>query len=705
MALDFRYLFQFYIALLVLGIVVMPLSVKLFNGFKDKGFILSKVLGLYLCGYLMWLLSSCHILKFRVWTCVLCVLLVAIANYGYAIWRHKKGDKYLVDAIIESKIEIIVAEVVFLLLFAFINWVFAHRVQSFATERLMDYGFMVSISKADYMPPKDMWAAGNSVNYYYFGQYIFVFIQKLCGVTIGHAYTFGLFGIMTWMLMAIYRIVEAVSGSRIAGVISAIVTTVGGNLHYIVYKYIVRMLWEMLGSEGDAPHYWFADSTRYIGYNPVVEADRTIHEFPMYSFIIGDLHAHVTNIMAVLLMVALLWSWLCIKKNLEGKKDITVVIAPQLITIGFLLAISNMANYWDFPIYYVVSGSIILFGLIKVYGMSKKTFIYVAFIGIMILALSVILSVPFNINFVKMVEGIGIVTVHTKLYQLIILWGLPIGLVALFIVMLIREKILLNRHLFVMLLGLCATGLVLIPEFVFVKDIYINGFPRANTMFKLTFQAFILFGICSGCIVVEFCRASRAQKEAYRKHIYTRRAVLSVLLLVLAVGYCPVALKQWFKDGKNNTYISMNAAYNIEQELSPQMDAIRRLQQIVKESGEQQPVVLTTDGESYTKSCAISAITGYPTVLGWHTHEWLWHNSREFYEERKTDVEQIYTGSDAQYTKELLDKYDISYIYIGPDEYESFDEIQSGVLESFGETVYSCICETGQLIEIIKVDR
>lgn len=705
MALDLRYLFQFYIALLVLGLAVLPLTVKLFYGYRDKGFVLSKTLGLYICGYLMWFLSSCHIFKFRVWSCVICVLIVGLTNYGYAFWRHKKGDGYFVDAIKKAKIEIIAGEIVFLLLFVFINWIFAHRVQSFATERLMDYGFMVSISKTDYMPPKDMWAAGNSINYYYFGQYIFVFIQKISGITVGHAYTFGLFGIMTWMLLAIYRIVESVSESRIAGVISSLVTTVGGNLHYIVYKYIVVMLWEMLGSEGEAPHYWFADSTRYIGYNPVVEADRTIHEFPMYSFIIGDLHAHVTNIMAVLLMIALLWSWLNLKKNLEGKKDIAVVLAPQLITIGFLLAISSMANYWDLPIYYVVAGSIIMFGLIKSYGFVKKTGVYVAFIGVMILALSIILSVPFNLSFVKMVEGIGVASVHTKLYQLIILWGLPVALVTLFVVMLIRERTLLNRHLFVMLLGLCATGLVIIPEFVFVKDIYINGFPRANTMFKLTFQAFILFGICSGCIVIEFYRRSKLCEEAYRKHIYLRRTVVAIFLLVLAIGYCPMALKQWFRDGNNNTYISMNAAYNIEQALSPQRDAISRLQQIVQELGEMQPVVLTSDGESYTESCAISAITGFPTVLGWHTHEWLWHNSREFYEDRKEDVAQIYTGTDLEYTKELLDKYDISYIYIGPDEYENYEEIQSGGLESFGETVYSCICETGQLIEIIKVDR
>ncbi len=39
--------------------------------------------------------------------------------------------------------------------------------------------------------------------------------------------------------------------------------------------------------------YWFPSSTCHIGWgDPLVENDRTIHEFPSYSFVLGDLHAH-----------------------------------------------------------------------------------------------------------------------------------------------------------------------------------------------------------------------------------------------------------------------------------------------------------------------------------------------------------------------------------------------------------------------------
>lgn len=47
--------------------------------------------------------------------------------------------------------------------------------------------------------------------------------------------------------------------------------------------------------------------------------------------------------------------------------------------------------------------------------------------------------------------------------------------------------------LFAVIMGLCAIGLVAIPELVYVRDIYENGNARANTMFKLTYQAYIMF--------------------------------------------------------------------------------------------------------------------------------------------------------------------------------------------------------------------
>ncbi len=56
-------LLLWYLLISVLGLVTLPLASKLFSSFTDKGFSLSRVLGLLLWGYLYWILVSFKVLQ------------------------------------------------------------------------------------------------------------------------------------------------------------------------------------------------------------------------------------------------------------------------------------------------------------------------------------------------------------------------------------------------------------------------------------------------------------------------------------------------------------------------------------------------------------------------------------------------------------------------------------------------------------------
>ena len=58
-------------------------------------------------------------------------------------------------------------------------------------------------------------------------------------------------------------------------------------------------------------------------------------------------------------------------------------------------------------------------------------------------------------------------------------------------------------------------GLILIPEIVYVRDIYEKTAPRANTMFKLTYQAYILF--CAYDVVYSGIFCGRQNKNFCKK--------------------------------------------------------------------------------------------------------------------------------------------------------------------------------------------
>ena len=167
-------------------------------------------------------------------------------------------------------------------------------------------------------------------------------------------------------------------------------------------------------------------------------------------------------------------------------------------------------NFWDFVIYFVVTGGVMLFGnIVRLGGRIRKILAVTIVQALELLAVSYLVILPFTIQFDSMVDGVGIAKYHSYFYQLLVLWGIPVLLVLVFVISLLREKLKQVEHkslyslmaatdvpdLFALITGLCAVGLILIPELVYVRDIYENGNARANTMFKLTYQAYILFAL------------------------------------------------------------------------------------------------------------------------------------------------------------------------------------------------------------------
>ena len=85
-----------------------------------------------------------------------------------------------------------------------------------------------------------------------------------------------------------------------------------------------------------------------------------------------------------------------------------------------------------------------------------------------------------------------------------------------------------TEDLFMILLSLCAMGLVLAPEFVYVEDIYGEAYHRANTMFKLTYQSYILFSLCFGYMLIRLIAFSQTRRV---------RGCVMALLLALTLGF------------------------------------------------------------------------------------------------------------------------------------------------------------------------
>ena len=101
-----------------------------------------------------------------------------------------------------------------------------------------------------------------------------------------------------------------------------------------------------------------------------------------------------------------------------------------------------------------------------------------------------------------------------------------------------------------------------------------------------------------------------------------------------------------------------------------------------------QPVILEAQGDSYTTYARISANTGLPTVLGWTVHEWLWRGSYDVPASRFPDIINLYETSSVGLAKNIINKYHISYIYIGGLEREKY-KVSEDKFKKLGKLVYS----------------
>jgi len=808
---------RWWLMLVCVGIAFMPLTMVLLRSFKDSGWIFSKVIGVALSGWFIWFLSSVKIMKFSntgCWFSVIFCFALNVLLYIFYIRKHrsefpvfeKPGD-VLTHALL--------AELVFFAVFVIWNYMKAFKPEAYGTtEKMMDYGFMKAMYKSDYMPPEDMWLAGEPINYYYVGQFMSTYMTKLAGTGVEYGYNFALNMLAALGFSLPCSIIfNAADNFRekkdgffnqtfpyFAGTLSGLAVSIAGNMHYCVFNNVVPAVRNILGIDKLAENasytfdsFWFPNSTRYIGYNPET-TDKTIHEFPSYSFVLGDLHAHVINIMFVLTVVAILLGLLLRKKKElenaqtglylknDAKKGILgfsfkEIFAPEVIAVGFFIGLFHTTNYWDYPIYFVVSGAIILFMNCRLYNFSLNTLKLTLFHAVVVIVAAKLTALPFTLNFKQIASQLNICEKHTPFYQLVILWGLPVLITVVFLFMLILEKkgysvagerkaedpgrknalfrFIANLNIsdmFVITLGLCAIGLVILPEVVYVKDIYSGDYKRANTMFKLTYQAFIMFGMVMGYVL---SRIIFFGKKVSLKVF----GFISLWLLISTFGYFSTSTKAWFGDysfetilGKvdkdvdfiltsvyvifgiifaaealylfavkkksgfsviasgafcgaimviviilfadfykvPDTYEGLNSGIYLENENIEDFEATNW----INENIEGRPVLLEANGNSYTYYERVSTITGLPTILGWRTHEWLWQSDSdggcpEIVSEREKDIETIYTGSDIDETLELINKYKVEYIYVGGCERQKFEgKLNFDVLMELGYVCY-----------------
>ncbi len=750
--LDFSYIISWWFLLFLIGLCYLPLTIRLFASFTDKGYIFSKIIGILLLSYTAFISGIIHLLPFTRLNTEILLIIWAFIIYGIYLYRTKSN---LLQKIKKRKLIITVVLFEELLFFASLfvwSLVRGYEPDIHGLEKYMDFGFMNSILRSSYFPPQDIWFPPFSINYYYFGHLVTALLTQLSNIspfitfnlmvaTIFAFTTVPAFSITLTMLTKFSPMKKVILKNMhltfsstpygkipgavafLGSILTAVLLSLGGNLHtiYIFFKPYATdnpvPFWELpFSSDIISNSYWYPNATRFI-YN-------TIHEFPIYSFVVSDLHGHVLDIPFVLLIIALF---------------VSITLHSTRLKIAFiplLLSVLYMTNASDGIIYFLFAALLLLcLEYKKIYIDKKRTFLFVSpfykkylnkiasvplnlfFFNMAVYAVILgggyfILSLPFNYFFKPFISGIGILCApsflttlghigpflfepnhcqHSYWWELLTLYGffyfwlISYGIMV--VIRYYRVKKLSIGDFFIFLTGFIATVLIIIPEFIYFKDIYPAHY-RANTMFKLVYQSFILLSLISGYCIVQLFSAVIKFRRISPRTIATKVLLLpwvavAFFLLFLVLIYPYFAIKSYYADLK--TFQGLNGFSYFKTSYPSDYEAILWINTHIGD----QPVMLEAQGDSYTDYARVSVNTGLPTVLGWTVHEWLWRKTYDVPAPRIGDVQQLYESQDLQQTKNLLAKYHIEYVFIGNLEREKYPTLYETKFEQLGKLIYN----------------
>jgi YYY domain-containing protein len=217
---------------------------------------------------------------------------------------------------------------------------------------------------------------------------------------------------------------------------------------------------------------------------------------------------------------------------------------------------------------------------------------------------------------------------------------------------------------FVLLLIGTATLLTLGPEFVYLKDVFSQ---RLNTIFKFYYQAWLLFGVTAAFGLSYLWNRFRVAGAAAAV-IYGGALAAALLFPVFAAQSRSVEYRGSVEN-EERLPATLNGLAYIDRFNTDEYEALMWLRQNVNG----QAVILEAVGGAYTGYARVSADTGIPTVLGWPGHERQWRGTTPEPGIREPAVSTIYSLASWPETADILDRYNVTHVYFGRLERETYD--------------------------------
>ena len=320
---------SWYVSISILSWLTFPLVYTLFPALADRGYSLARTVGLLVWGYIFWMLTSLGIAQNDLGGLVLAAMLLT----GLSVWASRIRFGEIRSWIKQNFSMIITVEIIFLLAFAILAVIRAANPEIAGTEKPMELAFINSILRSPTFPPRDPWLSGYGISYYYFGYVMTAMLARLTGVAGSIAFNLmlalvfamsatGSYGIIYNLLAAMRKKQPDLPQKAITvlPVLGPLFLLISSNLEGFLEVLHRKGLFWTFAADGTAtssfwkwldiedlkhvpsqPLAWLPDrylwwwrASRVVSDTTLQNASQElIDEFPVFSYILGDLHPHV----------------------------------------------------------------------------------------------------------------------------------------------------------------------------------------------------------------------------------------------------------------------------------------------------------------------------------------------------------------------------------------------------------------------------
>lgn len=348
-----------------IGVIALPIAFLAFRFLPDRGYSFSKMLGLLLISYSLWMGASVRVIPNQRWSIILILALLAAVS-GLVAFRCRRD---IASFLRDRWHHLLAFDLLFVAIFASALFLRSYVAAfTFGGENMTDNAVINVIMRADHFPPEDVWLSGHTINYHYFGHLSVAMLTTLTDIPSRITFNLsmalfaalaatGVAGVVYNLIIEKAKLPTALAFAMLAPLFLLVLSNIEGLFELLAAHGVGSAgFYDLLDVAGlDGPREstaWYPTEPFWWGRAYAFDTEWPDRLFPFIQTLVGGLHSEIVAFPFIALVLGL-------ALNLWRSEESTVfrplgVHPLDLALVALALGGLIMTHVWDGPTYLFV---------------------------------------------------------------------------------------------------------------------------------------------------------------------------------------------------------------------------------------------------------------------------------------------------------------------------------------------------------------